>query len=59
VARARLESRKTRSEASPLGAMRCALVWMRSDELLADLATVMDQAPVPVIDSDLAAVANR
>jgi len=45
--------------ASPLGAMRCALVWMRSDELLADLATVMDQAPVPVIDSDLAAVANR
>jgi hypothetical protein len=45
--------------ASPLGAMRCGLVWMPSDELLADLATVMDQAPVPVIDSDLAAVANR
>lgn len=35
--------------ASPLGAMRCALVWMQLDELLTDLAAVMDQVSVPVI----------
>jgi hypothetical protein len=45
--------------ASPLGAMRCALVWMRSDELLADLAAVMDQAPIPLIEPGLAEAANR
>jgi hypothetical protein len=45
--------------ASPLGAMRCALAWVQPDELLADLAAVMDQAPVPFIESDLAEAANR
>ena len=45
--------------ASPLGAMRCALAWVQPDELLADLAAVLDQAPVPLIEPGLAAVANR
>src|SRR5216117_3727609 len=34
--------------ASPLGEMRCGLAWMHSDELLADLAAIMDRADVPV-----------
>jgi hypothetical protein len=45
--------------ASPLGALRCALTWMQPDELLADLAAVVDQAPVPFIESGLAEAANR
>jgi hypothetical protein len=45
--------------ASPLGAMRCALVWMQTDELLADLAAMIDQASVPLIEPELARVANR
>jgi hypothetical protein len=35
--------------ASPLGTMRCGLAWMKSDELLADLAAIMDRVSVPVI----------
>jgi len=35
--------------ASPLGKMRCGLAWMQSDELLADLAAIMDRVSVPVI----------
>jgi hypothetical protein len=34
--------------ASPLGGMRGGLVWMQSDELLADLAAIMDRVPAPV-----------
>ena len=45
--------------ASPLGAMRCALVWMQSDELLAYLAAILDQAPVSFIEPGLAEAANR
>jgi hypothetical protein len=45
--------------ASPLGTLRCALTWMQPDELLADLAAVLDQAPVPVIEPGLAEAANR
>jgi hypothetical protein len=41
--------------ASPLGPLRCALTWMQPDELLADLAAVMDQAPVSVVESGLEA----
>ena len=45
--------------ASPLGAMRCALVWMQPDELLADLAAIMEQAPVALIEPGLAEAASR
>jgi hypothetical protein len=45
--------------ASPLGTMRCALAWTQPDELLADLAAVLDQAPVPFIEPGLAEAANR
>ena len=45
--------------ASPLGALRCALTWMQRDELLADLAAVVDQAPVPFIQPGFAEAANR
>jgi len=40
--------------ASPLGRMRSGLAWMQSDELLADLAAIMDQASVPVIGPRIA-----
>ena len=45
--------------ASPLGEMRCGLGWMKSDELLADLAAMMDRVPVPVIESRVAEEANH
>jgi hypothetical protein len=45
--------------ASPLGEMRCGLSWMQSDELLADLAAIMDRASVPVIDPRIAEEANH
>jgi hypothetical protein len=45
--------------ASPLGAMRCALVWMPPDQLLADLAAIMDQVSVPIIAPGIAEDANR
>jgi hypothetical protein len=45
--------------ASPFGGMRCALVWMPRDELLADLATIMDQVPDPAFVPDIAVEANR
>ena len=45
--------------ASPLGKMRCGLAWMQSDELLADLAAIMDRVPVPVIGSRTAEDANH
>jgi hypothetical protein len=45
--------------ASPLGVLRCALTWMQPDELLADLAAVVDQASVPLIEPGLAEAANR
>jgi predicted nucleic acid-binding Zn ribbon protein len=44
---------------SPVGAARCALVWMQPDELLADLAATMDQVPAPVIEPGIARDANR
>lgn len=34
---------------SPLGVVPGALVWMPADELLADLAVIMDQASMPVV----------
>jgi hypothetical protein len=45
--------------ASPLGEMRCGLIWMQSDELLADLAAIMDRASVPVVGSRIAEDANQ
>jgi hypothetical protein len=45
--------------ASLRGAVRYGLVWMGSDELFADLAAVMDQAPAPFIEPALATAANR
>jgi hypothetical protein len=45
--------------ASPLGEMRCGLSWMQSDELLADLAAIMDRASVPVIGPRVAEEANH
>jgi hypothetical protein len=45
--------------ASPLGEMRCALGWMQPDELLADLAAIMDRVPAtPVIGPLIAQDAN-
>jgi hypothetical protein len=44
---------------SPLGAMRGGLGWMQSDELLADLAAIMDRVPVPAIGSRIAEGANH
>ncbi|UPJ54342.1 hypothetical protein IVB30_28930 [Bradyrhizobium sp. 200] len=43
----------------PLGEMRCALGWMQPDELLSDLAAIMDRVPVPVIGPRIAEDANR
>ena len=45
--------------ASPLGEMRCGLAWMQSDELLANLAAIMDRANVPVIEPRIAEQANH
>jgi hypothetical protein len=45
--------------ASPLGKSRCGLAWMQSDELLADLAAIMDQVGVPVIGSRIAEDASH
>ena len=45
--------------ASPLGEMRCGLIWMPSDELLADLAAIMDQVNAAVIGPRIAAEANH
>ena len=45
--------------ASPLGAIRCSLVWMQPNELLGDLAAIMDQVSVPVISPGIAEDANR
>ncbi|WP_213285402.1 hypothetical protein [Bradyrhizobium sp. sGM-13] len=45
--------------ASPLGDMRCGLAWMQRDELLADLAAIMDRASVPVIGPRVAEDANH
>jgi hypothetical protein len=39
--------------------VRCALVWMRADELLADLTAMMDQVPVPAIAPAIAEDAKR
>jgi len=44
---------------SPLGQMRCGLIWMPSDELLADLAAIMDRASVPVIGARIAEDASH
>jgi predicted nucleic acid-binding Zn ribbon protein len=43
---------------TPVGAARCALVWMHPDELLADLAAIMDQVPAPVTEPGIAQDAN-
>jgi hypothetical protein len=45
--------------ASPLGAMRCGLIWMQSDELLADLAAIMDRVPVPAVAARVAEDASH
>jgi hypothetical protein len=39
--------------------VRCALVWMPADELLADLTVIMDQVSVPAIAPAIAEDANR
>jgi len=39
--------------------MRCGLAWMQSDELLADLAAIMDRVPIPVVGSRTAEDANH
>ena len=44
--------------ASPLGEMRCGLIWMQSDELLADLAATMDQVHAPVVEPRVAEEAS-
>jgi hypothetical protein len=44
--------------ASPLGEMRCGLSWMQSDELLADLAAIMDRVNTPVMGTGIAEGAN-
>ena len=45
--------------ASPLGEMRCGLIWMQSDELLADLAAIMDQVHAPVVEPRIAEEASH
>ena len=45
--------------ASPLGKMRCGLSWMQSDELLADLAVIMDRASAAVTGPRIAEDANH
>lgn len=40
--------------ASPLGEIRLGLGWMQPDELLADLAAIMDRANVPVAGARMA-----
>jgi hypothetical protein len=45
--------------ASPLGQMRCALGWMQPDELLADLAAIMDRVPAVVIAPRIAEDASH
>jgi hypothetical protein len=45
--------------ASPFGEMRFGLGWMQPDELLADLAAIMDRVPVPAIGPRIAEGANR
>ena len=45
--------------ARPLGEMRCALAWMQPDELLADLAAIMDRVPAPVIGPRIAQDASH
>jgi hypothetical protein len=55
----RLEHSCVELVASPLGEIRCGLGWMQPDELLADLAAIMDRVPVPVIGPRIAEDANR
>ena len=45
--------------ASPLGEMRCGLIWMQSDELLADLAAIMDRVHAPVVEPRVAEEASH
>jgi hypothetical protein len=45
--------------ASPLGEVRCGLGWMQPDELLADLAAMMDRVRVPVVGARIAEDANH
>jgi predicted nucleic acid-binding Zn ribbon protein len=45
--------------ATPVAPVRCALVWMPRDELLADLTAMMDQLPVPLDTPGFAEAANR
>ena len=44
---------------SPLGGMRGGLGWMQSDELLADLAAIMDRVNAPVASTRLAENASH
>jgi hypothetical protein len=56
----KLEYSSVELVASPLGEMRCALGWMQPDELLADLAAIMDRVPAaPVIGPLVAQEANH
>ena len=43
---------------TPTGEVRCALVWMKRNELLADLVAIMDQVPDPAIAPGIAVDAN-
>jgi hypothetical protein len=42
--------------ASPLGAIRCGLVWMPSDEMIADLEAIMDARPIWTAESQAAEI---
>lgn len=45
--------------AAPLGEMRCGLIWIPSDELLADLAAIMDRANTLMVAPRTAEGANH
>lgn len=45
--------------ASPTGEVRLALGWMQPDELLADLAAIMDRVNVPVVGARIAEDASH
>jgi hypothetical protein len=55
----KLEHSSVEFVVSPLGEMRCGLGWMQPDELLADLAAIMDRVAAPVIEPRIAEDINR
>ena len=55
----RIEPGCIRLVAAPLGELRCGLIWMPSDELLADLAAIMDRVNAPMAAPRTAERANH